>query len=71
MSGPRLYNVYCDESRLLDLWCQEDYLVVLAKRRDYWLLKTAYCTTQRGRIAKKRRERDAFVAKIKKGARND
>lgn|GEM_PF-296561 len=53
------------------LWYREEYLVVLAKRRDYWLLKTAYCTTQRGRIAKKRRERDAFSAKLKKGAQND
>jgi hypothetical protein len=53
------------------LWYREEYLVVLAKRRDYWLLKTAYCTTQRGRIAKKRRERDAYLAKNKKGAQND
>jgi hypothetical protein len=53
------------------LWYREEYLVVLAKRRDYWLLKTAYCTTQSGRIAKKRRERDAFLAKLKKGAQND
>jgi hypothetical protein len=52
------------------LWYREEYLVVLAKRRDYWLLKTAYCTTQHGRIAKKRRERDAYLAKIKKGAQN-
>lgn len=49
------------------LWYREAYLVVLAKRRDYWLLKTAYCTTQRGRIAKKCRERDAFMAKNKGG----
>jgi hypothetical protein len=48
------------------LWYREEYLVVLAQRRDYWLLKTAYCTTQGGRIAKKRRERDAFLAKNKK-----
>jgi hypothetical protein len=42
------------------LWYREEYLVVLGQRRDYWLLKTAYCTDQRGRIAKLRRERDAF-----------
>lgn len=42
------------------LWYREEYLVVLAQRRNYWLLKTAYCTEQRGRIAKLRRERDAL-----------
>ncbi len=42
------------------LWYREEYIVVLAERRDYWLLKTAYCTEQRGRIAKLRSERDAF-----------
>lgn len=42
------------------LWYREEYLVVLGQRRDYWLLKTAYCTEQRGRIEKLRRERDAF-----------
>lgn len=41
------------------LWYREDYLVVLARRRRYWLLKTAYCTERRGRIEKLRRERDA------------
>jgi hypothetical protein len=49
------------------LWFREEYLVVLAKRRDYWLLKTAYCIVQQGRIAKKRRERDAYLATNKKG----
>ncbi len=43
------------------LWYRKEYLVVLARRRDYWLLKTAYCTEQRGRIAKLQRERDAFL----------
>lgn len=42
------------------LWYREEYLVVLAQRQNYWLLKTAYCTEQRGRIEKLRRERDAF-----------
>ena len=42
------------------LWYREEYLVVLTRRREYWLLKTAYCTEQRGRIAKLQRERDAF-----------
>ena len=41
------------------LWYREEYLVVLAQRRDYWLLKTAYCTEQSGRIRKLQRERDA------------
>jgi len=42
------------------LWYREEYLVVLAQRRDYWLLRTAYCTVQTGRVAQLRRERDAF-----------
>jgi len=42
------------------LWYREEYLVVLAQRRDYWLLKTAYSTDQSGRIRQLRRERDAF-----------
>ena len=42
------------------IWYREEYLVVLAQRQGYWLLKTAYCTEQRGRIEKLRRERDAF-----------
>ena len=41
------------------LWYREDYLVVLAQRRGYWLLKTAYCTERRRRIEQLRRERDA------------
>ena len=41
------------------LWYREDYLVVLTRRRNYWLLKTAYCTERRGRIEQLRRERDA------------
>jgi hypothetical protein len=42
------------------LWYREEYLVILGKRSGYWLLKSAYCTEQSGRIAKLRRERDAF-----------
>ena len=34
--------------------------MILGKRSGYWLLKSAYCTEQSGRIAKLRRERDAF-----------
>ena len=53
------------------LWYREEYLVVLAKRRDYWLLKTAYCMEQRGRIDKLRRERDAFHSAREQGGQND
>ena len=42
------------------LWYREEYLVVMARRRNYWLLKTAYCTEQRRRVAKLRSERDAY-----------
>ena len=42
------------------LWYREEYLVVLSQRRDYWLLKTAYCTEQPRRIVQLRRERDEF-----------
>lgn len=42
------------------LWYREEYLVVLAQRQGYWLLRTAYCTEQGGRIDKLRRERDVF-----------
>jgi hypothetical protein len=42
------------------LWYREEYLVVLAQRRDYWLLRTAYCTEKSGRIRQLHRERDAF-----------
>ena len=41
------------------LWYREDYLVVLTRRCDYWLLKTAYCTERRRRIEQLRRERNA------------
>lgn len=42
------------------LWYREEYLVVLARRQNYCLLRTAYCTEKSGRIAQLRRERDAF-----------
>ncbi|MFQ5564540.1 MAG: hypothetical protein ACE5FO_13345 [Parvularculaceae bacterium] len=43
------------------LWYREEYLVVLSERRDYFLLKTAYCTERRRRIEQLRRERDAYL----------
>ena len=42
------------------LWYREEYLVVLAQRRDYWLLKTAYCTDRPRPITQLCRERDNF-----------
>jgi hypothetical protein len=53
-------NTRGTEANIL-LWYREEYLVVLARRDGYLLLRTAYCTTQRGRIAKLRKERDAFL----------
>ena len=50
------------------LWYQEEYLVVLGRRRDCWLLKTAYCTEKSGRIRQLRQERDAWTAA---GGRSD
>lgn len=40
------------------LWYNEEYLVILAIRNGYFLLKTAYCTTQPGRIRRLRKQRD-------------
>ncbi len=48
------------------LWYKEQYLVVLAQRKDYWLLKTAYCTDRSGRVRQLRRERDAYQSLISK-----
>ena len=48
------------------LWYREEYLVVIAQRRNYWLLKTAYCTERRRRIAVLRRERDAYLMAARK-----
>lgn len=42
------------------LWLNEDYLVILARRDGYWLLKSAYQTTQAYRIKSLRLERDRF-----------
>lgn len=42
------------------LWYREEYLVVLAQRKGYWLLKTAYCTEKSGRLKQLRRERDTY-----------
>ena len=42
------------------LWYREEYLVVLEQRKDFWLLKTAYCTNQTFRLEQLRRERDSF-----------
>jgi hypothetical protein len=53
-------NIRGTETNTL-LWYREEYLVVLAQRGDYWLLKTAYCTSKSGRIRQLRRERDAFL----------
>ena len=50
-------NTRRTETNIL-LWYREEYLVVLARRRGYWLLKTAYCTDRQGRVEKLRRERD-------------
>ena len=52
-------NTRGTESNTL-LWYQESYLVVLAKRGNSWLLKTAYCTDYNSTIKKLRRERDRF-----------
>ena len=48
------------------LWYREEYLVVIAQRRNYWLLKTAYCTEKQGRITNLRRERDAYLMAARK-----
>jgi hypothetical protein len=43
------------------LWLEdEDYLVVLAKRRDYWLLKTAYLSTGFHKKVTLRKNRERF-----------
>jgi hypothetical protein len=41
-------------------WYREEYLVVLSKRSDYYLLKTAYCTEKPHRKEALRQERDKF-----------
>jgi hypothetical protein len=42
------------------LWFRQEYLVVLSRRDGYWLLKTAYCTVQSGRVRQLRKEHDEF-----------
>jgi hypothetical protein len=63
-------NTRGSESNVL-LWYREEYLVVLARRRQYWLLKSAYCTDRHGRIADLRRERDDFYRASMQGSQND
>lgn len=64
----RWENTRRTEANIL-LWYREEYLVILSRRNDYLLLKTAYCTEQSGRIAALRRERDDFQ-KAKNSAEN-
>jgi len=52
------------------LWYREEYLVVLAARRNYRLLKTAYCTHRCGRIRKLRKERDVFLSTAEERGQN-
>jgi len=42
------------------LWYRKEYLVVLTRRKDYWLLTTAYCTEYPRRREKLQKERDKF-----------
>ena len=53
------------------LWFREEYLVVLARRQEYWLLRTAYCTEKSGRIGQLQRERDDFRRATGAGGQND
>jgi hypothetical protein len=46
------------------LWYREEYLVVLGQRRDYWLLKTAYCTESTRRIRQLKHERDSILRRV-------
>ena len=43
------------------LWYREEYLVVLSRRENYWLLKTAYVTEGEYRIIRLRKERDTWI----------
>ena len=52
-------NVRRGETNTL-LWYREEYLVVLGQRRDYWLLRTAFCTDQPHRVRLLRQERNRF-----------
>ena len=53
------------------LWYREEYLVVLAKRSDYWMRITAYCTSQRHPVEQLRRERDSFNHAAGRGGQKD
>jgi hypothetical protein len=52
------------------LWYRGEYLVVLSRRNEYLLLKTAYCTKHSGRIAALRREHDEFIQRCNAAAPN-
>ena len=52
------------------LWFREEFLVVLAERKDYYLLKTAYLTGSR-KAQKLRKERDEFLKKKPTPPRKD
>lgn len=43
------------------LWFKEEYLVILSKRKNVQLLKTAYCTEKEHRIRTLRKERDQYL----------
>lgn len=42
------------------LWYREEYIVILGRRQGYWLLRSAYCTTQSRRVEQLRRERNEY-----------
>jgi len=49
------------------IWAERfDFVVILGKRRDYYVLKTAYCNLRRGRRRAFEKERAAFW-RIQKG----
>lgn len=43
------------------LWHQEYHLVVLEQRKDFVLLKTAFCTEMEQQVRRRRKERDAAL----------
>lgn len=48
-----------NETNIL-LWTREEYLVILGRRADYYLLRSAYVTDKQHNIVTLRRERDAW-----------
>lgn len=46
------------------LWHEEYQLVVLEQRREYFLLKTSFCTEYAHRVRKFRCERDAYLGRV-------